>query len=212
MLRIESLHLSSPTATLFQRLTLSIAPGEIVTLMGPSGAGKSSLLHWMIGDLDPAFHAEGALWLGPRRVDGLPTELRRIGILFQDDLLFAHLSVGQNLAFALPAAVRGAAARRAQVEQTLDELGLAGFHDRDPATLSGGQRARVSLMRALLAEPQALLLDEPFARLDIALRTRLRAQVFEVLRQRGVPTLLVSHDPADVPPGGRVIQIEDCRV
>lgn len=212
MLRIESLHLRLATATLFQRLTLTIAPGEIVTLMGPSGSGKSSLLHWMIGDLDPAFRAEGALWLGPRRVDGLPTEQRQIGILFQDDLLFAHLSVGQNLAFALPATVRGSAARRALVEQTLDDIGLAGFHDRDPASLSGGQRARVSLMRALLAQPQALLLDEPFSRLDVELRTRFRELVFERLRQRGVPTLQVSHDPADVPAGSRVIQIEACRV
>jgi len=207
MLRLESFHLSLPTTQLLRRLELQIAPGEVLTLMGPSGSGKSSLLHWMIGDLDPSFHAEGALWLGQRRVDRLPTEQRRIGILFQDDLLFAHLSVGHNLAFALPASLCGARARRAEVERTLDDIGLAGQHDRDPASLSGGQRARVSLMRAPLAQPQALLLDQALSPPHLRLPTRFRAQVFERLQQQGVPTLQVTHDPADVPPGGRVIQI-----
>ena len=163
----------------------------------------------MIGDLDPHFSATGELWLGGVRRDTLPTEARHIGILFQDDLLFGHLSVGQNLAFALPAKLKGAQARRQQVEQTLSNLGLAGFHDRDPATLSGGQRARVSLMRTLLAQPQALLLDEPFSRLDAALRTQFRTFVFEQIAHQNIPTLLVTHDPADVPPGGRVIDISD---
>lgn len=209
---VKDLSLWVSQTPLVQNLSLDVAPGEVLTLMGPSGSGKSTLLGWMVGDASPSVRAQGELWLGGRRTDTLPTEQRRVGILFQDDLLFAHLSVGQNLAFALPATVRGAAARRALVEQTLDDIGLAGFHDRDPASLSGGQRARVSLMRALLAQPQALLLDEPFSRLDVELRTRFRELVFERLRQRGVPTLQVSHDPADVPAGGRVIQIEACRV
>ncbi|MBU4518267.1 MAG: ATP-binding cassette domain-containing protein, partial [Gammaproteobacteria bacterium] len=143
---------------------------------------------------------------GQRRAQ-LPGEARGVGILFQDDLLFPHLSVGQNLAFALPAALKGAAARRARVEQTLREIGLDGFHDRDPATLSGGQRARVSLMRALLAEPDALLLDEPFSRLDAELRAQFRSFVFEQIARQRIPTLLVTHDPDDVPPGGRVLDI-----
>lgn len=132
-----------------------------------------------------------------------------MGLLFQDDLLFPHLSVGQNLAFALPGQIRDVKARRQRVEQTLDNIGLAGFHNRDPATLSGGQRARVSLMRTLLAEPQALLLDEPFSKLDAVLRTQFRAFVFEQIERQRIPTLLVTHDPADVPQGGRVIEISD---
>jgi putative thiamine transport system ATP-binding protein len=182
-----------------------------VAVTGVSGSGKSTLLNWLIGDLPSAFAASGELWLNQQRCDDLPVEARGIGILFQDDLLFAHLSVGQNLAFALPAAVRGGQ-RRMAVEQTLVDMGLAGFHDRDPATLSGGQRARVSLMRTLLARPRALLLDEPFSKLDAVLRVQFRAFVFEQIEQLQLPTLLVTHDAADVPPGARVLNISDWQV
>ena len=209
MLNITNLTLSNTEKTLFSALSLTVDPGEVVTLTGVSGSGKSTLLNWMIGDLDPSFTASGELWLNAVRCDSLPIEARHIGLLFQDDLLFPHLSVGQNLAFALPARIRGAKARQQRVAQTLSDMGLAGFHDRDPATLSGGQRARVSLMRTLLAEPQALLLDEPFSKLDAVLRTQFRALVFEQIALLRIPTLLVTHDPADVPPGGRVIDISD---
>lgn len=192
-------------------LSLAVDQGEVVTLTGVSGSGKSTLLNWMIGDLDPSFSATGELWLNDVRCDILPIEARHIGLLFQDDLLFPHLSVGQNLAFALPAKIRDAKARRQRVEQTLSSIGLGDFHDRDPTTLSGGQRARVSLMRTLLAQPHALLLDEPFSKLDAVLRTQFRAFVFEQIERQNIPTLLVTHDPADVPPGGRVIEISDWR-
>lgn len=208
MLRIVDLNLFLGERCLLSNLQLNIQPGEIVTLNGDSGSGKSTLLSWMLGDLASAFRAQGELWLKNRALHTLPIEARHIGILFQDDLLFAHLSVGQNLAFALPAGLSGKQ-RRAQVEQTLAEVGLAGFHDRDPATLSGGQRARVSLMRALLAQPQVLLLDEPFSRLDAVLRVQFRSLVFEQITRLGIPTLLVTHDVADVPPGGRVFNICD---
>lgn len=209
MLNIKHLNLTHGTHTLLAGLTLSVSPGQIVTVKGVSGSGKSTLLNWMIGDLDPAFHASGELWLNERRLDGLPIEQRHIGLLFQDDLLFPHLSVGQNLAFALPGQRATVRERRASIEQTLADMGLGGFHDRDPATLSGGQRARVSLMRTLLAQPHALLLDEPFAKLDAVLRTQFRALVFEQIERQRIPTLLVTHDPADVPPGGKVIEIGD---
>lgn len=207
MLHIRHLSLHRGTQPLFTDLSLGVPAGQVVTLMGPSGSGKSTLLQWMVGALEPAFAAQGELWLGGRALHTLPTEQRRLGLLFQDDVLFPHLSVGQNLAFALPASVRGAAARREAVAQALASVELAGFEQRDPATLSGGQRARASLMRTLLAQPQALLLDEPFAKLDVALRTRFRALVFAHVAERGIPTLLVTHDPADVPPGGQVVTL-----
>lgn len=213
---VKDLSLWVAQTPLVQGLSFEVMPGEVLTLMGPSGSGKSTLLGWMVGDVPTAAHnavrAQGGLWLGGRRIDTLPTEQRRVGILFQDDLLFAHLSVGQNLAFALPASVGGKAERRARVEDALASVGLGGFYDRDPATLSGGQRARASLMRALLAEPLALLLDEPFAKLDMALRAQFRALVFQHVAERGMPTLLVTHDPADVPLQGRVHHLEPPRV
>lgn len=212
MLAIRHLTLQLGPQPLLTDFSLSVPAGQVVTLMGPSGSGKSTLLQWLVGALEPAFVAQGELWLeraGQPSValHALPTEQRRLGLLFQDDVLFPHLSVGQNLAFALPASVRGAAARREAVAQALASVELAGFEQRDPATLSGGQRARASLMRTLLAQPQALLLDEPFAKLDVALRQRFRALVFAHVAERGIPTLLVTHDPADVPPGGQVVTL-----
>nr|WP_207186990.1 ATP-binding cassette domain-containing protein [Rhodovulum imhoffii] len=187
-------------------LSAHIPPGETLTVMGPSGVGKSTLLAGVMGTLPAGFALGGRLRLNGRELTGLPPEDRRLGILFQDELLFPHLSVGGNLAFALPARLRGRA-RRARIEDALDRIGLSGFATRDPATLSGGQKARVALMRMLLADPQALLLDEPFSRLDTALRARIRALVFGLAADRGLPVLLVTHDGEDVPPGGRVVQL-----
>ncbi|MBL3559865.1 ATP-binding cassette domain-containing protein [Rhodovulum sulfidophilum] len=185
-----------------------VAPGEVLSVMGPSGSGKSTLLAAVIGTLPPGFAMTGRVLLNGRKVTGLPPEARRIGILYQDELLFPHLSVGGNLAFALPRSLRGRKARRARIEAALEEIGLPGFAKRDPATLSGGQKARVALMRMLLAEPEALLLDEPFSRLDTALRDQIRALVFARARDRGLPVLLVTHDRADAEAaGGPVIAL-----
>lgn len=187
-------------------LTIDVEPGECVTVMGPSGCGKSTLLALISGTIDPAFRATGRVAIGARDITLLPPESRHIGIQFQDDLLFPHLSVGDNMAFALPSAVRGRAARHARIERALAEADLSGFADRDPATLSGGQRARVALMRTLLSEPHVLLLDEPFNKLDAQLRHDFRRFVFDHAADRGLPTLLVTHDAADAQAaGGRVI-------
>ncbi len=182
---------------LFRDLGLTVPAGRIVTLMGPSGIGKSTLLDFIGGHLQRDVAAMGEILLDGRDVSHLPAEARRIGILFQDAMLFPHLSVGDNLAFALPAAERGRAGRRTAVDAALVHAGLAGFADRDPATLSGGQRARVALMRALLARPRALLLDEPFGRLDAGLRAEVREFVLDHARARGIPVLLVTHDEGD---------------
>ena len=208
MLQVKQLRLHKAEQALLDPLDFQVKAGEVLTLMGRSGLGKSTVLNWLVGALPDTFSAQGELWLGERRLDHLPTEQRRIGILFQDDLLFPHLSVGGNLAFALPATISGRAARRAHLETVLAQAGLAGFYGRDPATLSGGQRARVSVLRALLAEPHALLLDEPFSRLDAELRSQFRAFVFAEIAQRHIPTLLVTHDAADIPTGGAVLELQ----
>ncbi|MCO6184755.1 ATP-binding cassette domain-containing protein [Rhizobium sp. L1K21] len=182
---------------LIHDLSLSVAPGEVTTIMGASGSGKSTLLNFIGGHLDPAFVAQGQVSIGDRVLNALPAEARQIGFLFQDDMLFPHLSVGSNLAFGLAASVRGRRLRRERVEAALSIAGLSGFYDRDPATLSGGQRARAALMRTLLAEPKALLLDEPFSKLDQEMRDDMRRFVFEHAREQDLPVLLVTHDEAD---------------
>ena len=194
---------------LIPALNLAVNPGECLTVMGPSGCGKSTLLAFIAGTLDPVFGATGRVAIGGVDITDVAPERRRVGIQFQDDLLFPHLSVGENVAFALTDRVRERQARRLQVEAALTEAGLAGFAERDPATLSGGQRARVALMRTLLAEPAVLLLDEPFNRLDAQLRQDFRRFVFEHAAQRGLPMLLVTHDAADAKAaGGPVIELE----
>ncbi|EDV9219964.1 ATP-binding cassette domain-containing protein [Salmonella enterica subsp. enterica serovar Haifa] len=209
MLSVRNCTIHGGDNCLLQNQCFDVAPGEILTLMGASGTGKSTLLGWMIGELPPDFFGSGSLWLNGTRRDGLPTEKRRIGILFQDDLLFPHLSVGQNLALALPAQLKGKRSRREYIENCLIDAELGEFYQRDPATLSGGQRARVSVLRSLIAEPEALLLDEPFSRLDEHLRGRFRQFVFSHIQQRGIPALLVTHDEQDIPPDGRVKNLEE---
>jgi putative thiamine transport system ATP-binding protein len=193
--------------TLIDALSACIAPGEVLAVMGPSGSGKSSLLAWAAGTLDvPPFEARGRLLLDSHDLTALPIQQRRVGLLFQDDLLFPHMSVRDNLLFAMPAGGRGE--RVAQADAALVEAGLEGFGQRRPASLSGGQRSRVSLLRALLAHPHALLLDEPFSKLDAALRSQMRAFTFDTLRARGVPAILVTHDAADVPEGAQVVKLD----
>jgi putative thiamine transport system ATP-binding protein len=190
---------------LIAQMSVRVAPAEVLTVMGPSGSGKSTLLAAIIGAAPAAFTLSGQVILGARDVSNLPPHARRIGILFQDDVLFPHLSVGQNLGFGLVSGQTGAA-RRATIEAALAAAGLAGFAARDPATLSGGQRGRVALLRALLARPEALLLDEPFSRLDAALRAQFRSFVFAETRKHGLPVILVTHDLEDArAAGGRVM-------
>lgn len=183
---------------LFQPISLTVEPGVVMSVLGASGAGKSTLLAHLSGALPPAFKARGHVRLGEESLDGRPPEQRRLGILFQDDLLFPHLSVGGNLAFGMRPRAGGRAARRDAIGRALASVGLAGFEGRDPATLSGGQRSRVALLRVLLSEPRALLLDEPFGKLDAATRGHTRQWVFDEVRRHRLPTLLVTHDLDDV--------------
>jgi putative thiamine transport system ATP-binding protein len=182
----------------------AIAAGDVLTVMGPSGVGKSTLLAYITGTLAPAFTGMGQVLLDGVDITTKPPHARRIGILFQDDLLFPHMSVGANLAFGMPPG-GGAASRRAQIEDALGNVGLNGFADRDPATLSGGQKARVALVRMLLSNPCALLLDEAFSRLDADLRVQVRDLVFRTAKERALPVLMVTHDIEDAQAAGGVI-------
>jgi len=204
-LHIHIARLATPNATLVRHLQLQIAPGSVHTLMGESGSGKSSVLAAVCGTLDEGLQCEAEITLHGQRIDTLPTQARRVGILFQEDLLFAHMTVRENLLFAVPAGPQPA--REAAVLAALADVEMAPALHANPATLSGGQRARVALARALLAQPRALLLDEPFSKLDAALRGRMRTLVFGLVRTRQIPALLVTHDVADVADPGQLTQL-----
>jgi putative thiamine transport system ATP-binding protein len=210
-LQVHITQLGSAQRVLLKDLRFTVQPGHLLTLMGPSGSGKSSVLAAIAGTLGSvaegtqALRAQAMVRLNGEDISQRPTAQRGVGLLFQDPLLFAHLTVAENLLFAVPPGPR--AQRLAQVQQALAEAGLQGYGERDPATLSGGQRARVALMRALLAQPRALLLDEPFSKLDAALRDQFRAFVFEHIRARQIPAVLVTHDAADVADPDQLIEL-----
>ncbi|EKS7792817.1 ATP-binding cassette domain-containing protein [Edwardsiella piscicida] len=201
-LNLNQLRVELAGRPLLAPLTLTVSPGEIVTLMGPSGCGKSTLLAGIGGHLQPPLFVRGEVWLDRRSLSRLPPWQRGIGLLFQDDVLFPHLTVAQNLHFALPPG-----ASKAAVTQALQQAELTERGDCYPAALSGGQRARISVLRTLLAAPSVLLLDEPFSRLDAPLRRRFRRWVYQQIAGRAVPAILVTHDRADVPPGGRIVTL-----
>ena len=200
----EALRLQNVIIRLAERTLIDIdreiQPGGVLTVMGSSGSGKSTLLAFIAGFLDPVFEASGKITLAGADITEKPPEHRRVGLLFQDPLLFPHMSVGQNLLFAVRAGDRED--RNRKVQDALEQAGLAEFHERDPATLSGGQKARAALMRVMLSEPRALLLDEPFSRLDADRRSRIREFVFSEARRRKLPVLLVTHDSEDAEQAG----------
>jgi putative thiamine transport system ATP-binding protein len=215
-LHVHIERLGSAHHALVSGLRLAVPPGEILTLMGPSGCGKSSVLAAIAGTLASVseglqpLQLQGSVQLNGRELSHLPTHQRGVGLVFQDALLFPHMTVAENLLFAVPACGTNGislttAKRQARVQQALQEAELSSMGNRDPSTLSGGQRARVALMRALLAEPQALLLDEPFSKLDAALRAQLRPWVFAHVRERRIPVVLVTHDEQDVADPQRVL-------
>jgi len=177
-------------------LCFSVPKGQIRLLHGASGCGKSTLLALISGT-----EIANVNWAGNIRLDGvdigaLPAHRRQIGLMYQDALLFPHLTVSENLAFGLAPSVRGKA-RYAAVQDALAAASLDGFGERDPASLSGGQAARIALMRALLAAPRALLMDEAFSGLDPELRRQFGHFVADQIKLRQIPALLVSHDVAD---------------
>jgi putative thiamine transport system ATP-binding protein len=204
-LKIENLSIAVGEKIILSQFSAEVQSGEVLAIMGASGSGKTSLLSAIAGDLPSPLHAKGKVFLNDRNLSDVPAELRRIGRLFQDDLLFPHLTVGENLMFGMARGPR--LEREAMMKTALERLELQGFESRAPHTLSGGQRSRVALMRSLLAKPDAMLLDEPFSKLDRSLRATIRDYTFLHVAARGIPTLLVTHDTDDVPAGARVIYV-----
>ncbi len=173
-------------------VSFTVGRGEIMALVGPSGCGKTTTLRLMAG-FEQADN--GRITIGGQLVDDgrtvVPTEKRRVGMVFQDYAIFPHLSVADNVAFGL----KGGQKRQPQrVAEMLTFVGLAGLGERMPHELSGGQQQRVALARALAPEPAVLLLDEPFSNLDAALRQEVRAEVRNLLKRSGVTAVFVTHD------------------
>jgi len=175
-------------------LDLAAEPGRTVALVGPNGAGKSTAL----GAIAGLHENDGTIRVGDRSLDGLPVEQRRIGYVFQDYLLFPHLTVLENVAFGPRSLGFGRGPSRNAASGWLDRLSLAELADRRPAELSGGQAQRVALARALAVDPEVLLLDEPLAALDAELRPDVREQLAAHLADWGGITIVVTHGLDDV--------------
>jgi len=166
-------------------LSIDVEPGQTLALLGPNGAGKSTVLQALAGLVD----STGSITVGDRRIDNLEPEHRRIGYVFQDYLLFPHLTVLDNVAFG---------ATKPVARDWMDRLGIADLATKRPTQLSGGQAQRVALARALATSPDLLLLDEPLAALDISIRDSVRDELAAYLREVEVPTIVVTHSFEDV--------------
>ena len=198
MLELHSVaHAYEPGRPVLDNISLVLPDGQIGCLLGPSGCGKTTLLRIVAGlevpdrgrvEVDGRTLVDAGVWVPPER--------RGIGLVFQEFALFPHLTVEQNVAYGLHHLPR--AERRARTGDMLSLVELAGLEGRYPHQLSGGQQQRVALARALAPAPKLLLLDEPFSNLDTPLKATVRAQLAELLRQAGVPALLVVHDVEDV--------------
>ena len=172
--------------------TFTVAPGTVMAVVGPSGGGKSTLLSTIAGITPPL---SGRITIDERDITALPTHERHIAMVFQEPLLFPHLDVRNNVAYGQRRMGRSRAQARHEADRLLTWVGLEGLGERDVSQLSGGQAQRVSLARALAAEPDALLLDEPVSALDVPLRSRLAQDVLAIVARAGIPAIHVTHDP-----------------
>jgi molybdate transport system ATP-binding protein len=199
----------------FELATKFSSTSQRIVVLGPSGAGKSLMLKAVAGLVTPdAGHIRlgaATLFDSAARIDLAP-QRRHVAYLFQDYALFPHLNVRQNVGFGLARGWRnpGADTQHASIDYWLDAFELRAFASSYPAELSGGQRQRVALARALVAQPRALLLDEPFAALDPMLRVTMRTELDALQRQLNVPMVLITHDPEDARVfGEHVLQLRD---
>lgn len=208
MLSLENIVIYRDKKPLLQ-LSAEVAKGEVLTVMGPSGAGKSTLLQAIAGQLKAPFSIAGQIKINGVVINDIDAHLRKVGIMFQDALLFEHMTVGENIAFAMPAdRQKNKQMKRDAINELLAAVDLDGIADRAVNTLSGGQQARVSLIRTLASQPEVVLLDEPFSKLDVALRGQIRSWTFFQLKARKIPALLVTHDKDDaLAAGGDIIEL-----
>ncbi|WP_274585249.1 ABC transporter ATP-binding protein [Neisseria leonii] len=194
MLELIRLHKTFGQKTVADHISLTVPAGRLLAVLGASGGGKTTLLHMAAGLVRPD---SGQIRIGGRDVTGIPPERRRTGLMFQDYALFPHLTVAQNLAFGPAMHGIPAAERRIRITRILADIGLENEAQRMPDSLSGGEQQRAALARAMLIEPELLLLDEPYSNLDSHRRHDLRTLTLAQIRHRNIPAVLVTHDPAE---------------
>lgn len=193
-LGLRDLTIGHGTVPLATAITLDVPRGTITAILGPSGIGKSTLLATIAGIQPPL---AGTITLDGADLAKVPVHRRGVGLVFQEPLLFTHLDVAGNIAYGLRRSGMSSASARERAEEFAGWLGLAGLESRRWDELSGGQAQRVALARALAPEPSVLCLDEPFSALDSELRTRLVVEVRELVRERGIAAVHVTHDRAE---------------
>ena len=208
MIRLDSVFLADDTLPM--SFDLQVAAGERIAIVGPSGAGKSTLLNLIAGFVLPT---QGNIWLnGENHTQSAPYE-RPVSMLFQENNLFPHLTVQQNLALGLKTSLKLTALEQDQIEQVADAVGLTSFLSRLPNSLSGGQKQRVALARCLLRDKPILLLDEPFSALDPELRLEMLNLIDELCHSKNLTLLLVTHQPSELMGKvDRMLRIENGRI
>jgi len=207
MLTFEDMRYTQGAFSLHADFTVN--DGELLAVIGPSGGGKSTLLNLAAGFLEPT--SGRVLWDGTDLAGTAPGK-RPVSILFQDNNLFPHMNVAQNIGLGLRPDLRLSVRQKSQVEAALERVGLAGFAARKPAALSGGQASRVALARMLLRGNPLVLLDEPFAALGPALKVEMLELVRDLMHETGATLMMVSHDPGDAKRiARRTVLLADCQ-
>ena len=208
MIRLDNVFLADDALPMM--FDLQVVEGERIAIVGPSGAGKSTLLNLIAGFVLPT---RGEVWLnGENHTQSAPYE-RPVSMLFQENNLFPHLTVQQNLALGLKTSLKLTALEQDQIEQVADAVGLTSFLSRLPNSLSGGQKQRVALARCLLRDKPILLLDEPFSALDPELRLDMLNLIDELCHSKNLTLLLVTHQPSELMGKvDRMLRIENGRI
>lgn len=190
-LQVRGLSVSFDGEKFLENINFSVEENEIIALVGENGSGKTTLLRTICGLQDIS---EGSILLNDKEISGQSVYKRGIGLVFQQTLLMPQLDVAGNLAIGIP---RSIAKKEIPllIEKALEDIGLSGFQRRKVSTLSGGEAQRISLMRALLAEPKFLLMDEPLVNQDVHNKKKLGEEIRSLLKQRGVAALIVTHQP-----------------
>ena len=199
MLELRNISLkwfSSKEKPLIKNLNIKVNNGKILTIFGSSGIGKSSLINVIAGVYESNLLFTGDIILNNKKITNTLPEKRKIGLLLQDGVLFPHLSVEQNLIFGIKKSLTNKE-KYLLINEHLIKANMEGFENRYPNTLSGGQKSRVACLRAILSEPDALLLDEPFSSIDPEQRNSFRLFVVNQIREKKIPCILVTHDESD---------------